>query len=685
MSSGDTATSTKGKNPYRPEIDGLRALAVLAVIFNHMNKEFIPTGYLGVDIFFVISGYVITASLLSKPIVNFRSFLLDFYARRIRRLLPALVVFVLVTALLTCLFNPLPGVSLKTGLASLFGASNLWLIKGSTDYFAVSTELNTFTHTWSLGVEEQFYLIFPILVWLSGVGRGHSAGVRWLTLILSVIGLASLIAFVVLSRSNPVVSYFSMPTRFWQMAVGCLVCLSRVNPTIQNRFYDRIPPLLPLFATVVLLFIGLKIKSTVAIVFVVALLIASLRPNTAAYKFLTIPGLRSIGLMSYSIYLWHWTVLSISRWTVGINRWTIPWQLALTLALGAISYYYVENPIRYASWASNRRQSFRLGAGMLAFSSLIMGSLIGFAGHRFFLGDLKREQYEANVPLDSDSRVSQPNCMWWMGNGPEPSQALKDCVVRGADPIKQRIFLLGDSHTGNFQAWMDTIPSRPGLSLTHAYAGGQSVPVVPNPPEPGNVKSKDGEQQTKFVNLVLQQLKPNDVLIVSSYLLQQFRTDALRSSPSSHPGRNRWQAWQDELENLIQQVQNKGALFVFVQPPPDFRLLNGWQNVTNENCTLQWFRSSLNEACIYSRPRQEILNEIDPIARGLEALERRYKNFFVYNPFSQLCPPNLQNCSNYVGGRRTFTDYSHLTRAGSGLLVKDFDAFLNRNQIILQP
>jgi peptidoglycan/LPS O-acetylase OafA/YrhL len=344
MNGGETATSTKGKNHYRPEIDGLRALAVLAVIFNHMNKEFIPTGYLGVDIFFVISGYVITASLLAKPSVNFRSFLLDFYARRIRRLLPALVVFVLVTALLTCLFNPLPGVSLKTGLASLFGASNLWLINGSTDYFAVSTELNTFTHTWSLGVEEQFYFIFPILVWLSGVGRGHSAGVRWLTLILSAIGLASLIAFVVLSRSNPVVSYFSMPTRFWQMAVGCLACLSRVNPTIQNRFYDRIPPLIPLFATVVLLFIGLKIKSTVAIVFVVALLIVSLRPNTAAYQFLTIPGLRTIGLMSYSIYLWHWTVLSISRWTVGINRWTIPWQLALILILGAISYYYVENP-----------------------------------------------------------------------------------------------------------------------------------------------------------------------------------------------------------------------------------------------------------------------------------------------------------------------------------------------------
>jgi hypothetical protein len=229
---------------------------------------------------------------------------------------------------------------------------------------------------------------------------------------------------------------------------------------------------------------------------------------------------------------------------------------------------------------------------------------------------------------------------------------------------------------------VDTIPSRPGLSLTHAYAGGQSVPVVPNPPEPGNIKAKDGEQQTKFINLVLQQLNPKDVLIVSSYLLQQFRTEDLRSSPSSHPGRSRWQAWQDELESLIQKVEAKGASLVFVQPPPDFRLLNGWQNVTNENCTLQWFRSSLDEACMYSRPRQEILNEIGPIAKGLEELESRYKNFHIFNPFAKLCPPNLQTCSNYLDGHRTYIDYSHLTRAGSGLLVKDFDAFLNRNQII---
>ena len=144
------------KSRYRPEIDGLRAFAVIAVIINHFNKEILPNGYLGVDIFFVISGFVITSSLYQRPSKNFKDFISGFYERRIKRLVPALSVFVLITSIAICLFNPHPVVSLQTGLTSLFGLSNLYLLKGSTQYFAQSTELNVFTHTWSLGVEEQF-------------------------------------------------------------------------------------------------------------------------------------------------------------------------------------------------------------------------------------------------------------------------------------------------------------------------------------------------------------------------------------------------------------------------------------------------------------------------------------------------------------------------------------------------
>ena len=167
MSPNIEKNNISAKSRYRPEIDGLRAFAVIAVIINHFNKEILPNGYLGVDIFFVISGFVITSSLYQRPSKNFKDFISGFYERRIKRLIPALSVFVLITSIGICLFNSEPGSSLKTGLTSLFGLSNLYLLKNSTDYFALSSELNVFTHTWSLGVEEQFYILFPCLLYTS--------------------------------------------------------------------------------------------------------------------------------------------------------------------------------------------------------------------------------------------------------------------------------------------------------------------------------------------------------------------------------------------------------------------------------------------------------------------------------------------------------------------------------------
>ena len=165
---------------YRAEIDGLRAIAVVAVIINHFHKPLLPSGYLGVDVFFVISGFVITASLANRRSSSLGDFLAGFYERRLKRLVPALALFVLITSLFTCLFNPEPLQSLQIGARSLIGISNLSLYKASTDYFGEEVELNSFVHTWSLGVEEQFYLLFPLLVWFTGFGRQTAGGRRWL-------------------------------------------------------------------------------------------------------------------------------------------------------------------------------------------------------------------------------------------------------------------------------------------------------------------------------------------------------------------------------------------------------------------------------------------------------------------------------------------------------------------------
>ena len=183
LSTNIKKNNLSAKSRYRPEIDGLRAFAVVAVIINHFNKDIFPSGYLGVDIFFVISGFVITSSLYQRPSKNFKDFISGFYERRIKRLVPALSVFVLIMSIAICLFNPEPILSLRTGLTGLLGFSNLYLLKNSTDYFAQSTELNVFTHTWSLGVEEQFYILFPFLIWFSGFGRQTKNGARNLFLI----------------------------------------------------------------------------------------------------------------------------------------------------------------------------------------------------------------------------------------------------------------------------------------------------------------------------------------------------------------------------------------------------------------------------------------------------------------------------------------------------------------------
>ena len=160
---------------YRPDIDGWRAVAVVAVVAHHFDKTWLPGGYLGVDMFFVISGFVITLSLLSRKVETFRSYLAEFYARRVRRLLPALIACVLVTSIAVWFVDPAPRQSIGTGIAALFGVSNILLTVQDVDYFSRSTELNAFTHTWSLGVEEHFYLFFPLILWFCVKRRPQDA------------------------------------------------------------------------------------------------------------------------------------------------------------------------------------------------------------------------------------------------------------------------------------------------------------------------------------------------------------------------------------------------------------------------------------------------------------------------------------------------------------------------------
>lgn len=479
---------------YRPEIDGLRALAVISVIINHFNKDLLPSGYLGVDIFFVISGYVITSSLYNRPTKNLGDFLLRFYTRRIKRLVPALTLCVGVSSILICLFNPNPDTSLKTGIRSLFGVSNLYLLQQKTDYFADSTNLNVFVHTWSLGVEEQFYMLFPFIVWFTGFVRQPSEGLRYLSRIIAVLTLTSLIVFIQLSGTNQPAAYFLMPTRLWELGIGSIAFLVINNTgSVLLPLLARVRPLPVIIAIVTVLFIPLQfsVHATIAVVILTTLSIVSLRPHYAGYKLFSHPTVVYIGLISYSLYLWHWSILSISRWTIGLHWWSVPLQAGLILLTAVGSYHYVEKPLRGTEWSSIQWKT--LAYGLVA--------LVGTAGVLVSLAKpMKGHLYTGSYPKMIATGVQSLTDIYSISNGSSEGAAwsgekcilsnnsqvgkiisIEECTLGDFSSAKHRVLVLGNSYSAAFVQAFDqfVLSDKNSVTITSSW-GASPVPEIPN-------------------------------------------------------------------------------------------------------------------------------------------------------------------------------------------------------------
>ncbi|WP_044425068.1 acyltransferase family protein, partial [Pseudomonas avellanae] len=209
---------------YIPAMDGLRAVAVLAVIVFHANfLGIIPGGFTGVDMFFAISGFVISKSLFERRNSTFGDYLRDFYRRRFLRILPALLAVLFVSFLASAMFMPqywLSELINRTGLAAFFGLSNFVLAWNTDTYFSPSAELNPYLHTWSLGVEEQFYIFFPVIyfVWLRYRVR---FGMVWA--LLPLLALASMAISAYQTPFDPPSAFYLLPSRFWEFAAGAML------------------------------------------------------------------------------------------------------------------------------------------------------------------------------------------------------------------------------------------------------------------------------------------------------------------------------------------------------------------------------------------------------------------------------------------------------------------------------
>jgi peptidoglycan/LPS O-acetylase OafA/YrhL len=648
-------TTASTRSLYRPEIDGLRALAVVAVIINHFNQEILPSGYLGVDIFFVISGYVITSSLAGRANKNFADFLCGFYERRVKRLLPALAFFVFVTSLLICLFDPSPQSAIRTGISALFGFSNLYLFRQSTNYFAPATELNPLTHTWSLGVEEQFYLLFPLLIWFSGYGRKTKNGVRNLGLWIGALMMVSLVGFIALYRNNQPAAYFLMPTRFWEMALGCLMFIAiQKRPKIEIAL-ARLSPTLIVVAmlAVMALPVSAAVPATIAIVALTAILLVGLKRGTAAYGIFTQSKLVFLGLMSYSLYLWHWGVLSISRWTIGIHWWTVPVQVAVMFFLAFCSYTWLETPARKKQWAPTRSLTLGLGLFGMLLIALFLAVLSRGVSKRFYVGHypyehlITRSRGYAKAKIETGSDYRGFYCHLSRFAQRLPSQ----CQIRGLR--EQTYFLLGNSHADHYREMHYLLSRNDGFSVDGVTASVCIFPADANPYDCSDIQRKREKQ-------VLQQMKPGDVAIVSNRFVVE----------DDPVGWLKTEATLNALEAFAQRVFAKGGKLIVFAPSPEFP-------IDVRLCTRAWFRPIAPEACAVPLERMRAARK-----RAYESLQTLDKRILVFDPLPALCR-NHQCSSVNAENKPLFVDKDHLTDyANREYVYPSFKRFLQANHLL---
>jgi len=359
---------TNNKSKYLPSIDSLRALAVLAVIIYHVDVNYLPGGFLGVDLFFVLSGYLISSLIIKEYKKTGSINLYNFYIRRARRLLPAVYFMITVGIVVMVMFN---GVLLKKShLDAIFGyiySSNWWYIFHKLDYFDSFGSQSPFKHLWSLAIEEQFYMIFPLLFLLINRKKKdkdgfHKLNRNFLYVILGVI-LVSLIAHIILFDINNISRiYFGTDTRAFSLLVGVvgaiLYPIDKLNTKItpQENILYSVVSLLSI-ATLITIMIYTSEYNTwlyrggfllVAILGII-IIISSGKQHTVMAKLLSFKPVVFIGKISYSLYLWHFPILVLTTPVSEIgnpNIFYVILRVILTFVLAIISYAFVETPIR---------------------------------------------------------------------------------------------------------------------------------------------------------------------------------------------------------------------------------------------------------------------------------------------------------------------------------------------------
>jgi peptidoglycan/LPS O-acetylase OafA/YrhL len=469
------------KLPYRSEIDGLRTIAVLSVILYHaqivvFGHDFFKGGFVGVDIFFVISGYLISRILLSELFEKGKISFLQFYERRARRILPILFTVFLVLFPLAYKYL-LPNQFIEYAqsiLSATFFGSNIFFYFTNTQYGAEDSLLQPFLHTWSLGVEEQFYILFPIVLLLA-----YKFAKNHLVTIITILILISLTHAHWQSTKNIQLNFFMLTSRLWELGIGSLLAFYELKyGRVKNELLNQTMPLfgLAMIAHVVVFFNNQtphpSFMTLLPTLGTALIILYSTNKTDILSKILSLKPIVGIGLISYSMYLWHYPIFAFARIadTNGLHNDEKYLLILLTIILSIFSYFIIEKPFRNNQFVNMKKFSvaiFILLIAVLTINYMVIdlkGLKERLSNNFFqssqnidekFVESKAKDNYEnLDIPkiiLESIGKTEEGNfdnedCIFW---SKEFNYSFNNRFNKCREKYKKGIFIIGDSHAIN--------------------------------------------------------------------------------------------------------------------------------------------------------------------------------------------------------------------------------------------
>ncbi|ORV83870.1 acyltransferase [Mycobacterium interjectum] len=708
------AGSRPAQTKFRPDIEGLRAVAVVAVVLFHADVPGVSGGFVGVDVFFVISGFLITGLLWREASISGTVRLRRFYGARARRLLPASATVGVITMLASVLLLPplQAPLVIVDGIACALYVGNYWFIQQQVDYFAASRAGSPFQHYWSLGVEEQFYLVWPAMIigtaWLIRLVRRRTraeatSSKRPYLVVLTLVAAASFALSLAVTYVAPFVAFFSLPTRAWQLAAGGLVALTAGR---WRRMAPRTATLSGWTGLALILLACTQLGPATPYPGLAALLpvlgaalvigAGCAAPSQGCGRALAVGPMRAIGRVSYSWYLWHWPVVVLAAPLLG-HPLGLAGRLAAVLVSGvlaALTLRFIENPLRFAD--PIRRSALAslavggaataiavaVGVALLAsipvpvgrgpaaaalsitatpppagstinaYDAAVQEALAQVQAVVTASAELKDVPSNLNPPLAGAAAeyraVFQNGCLRNLFEAGQPECATGDTTSTAT------VALLGDSHATMWAPALQQIATQRHWRLETLGKGACTPMDLPITDAIRRAVSNALCEQWRAQVLARLQAEHPRLVVVSMYRGYGFGHSYTPGFTAYDP------VWNDGLARLVQQLRRAGAQVLVLGPIPNPR-------AAAPIC----LSSHLDDASACSSPRSTAVNEsgIAAESAATQAAGGRYADLTELFCTGNRCPAIVGNTLVYFDGNHITVEYAQAVAPVIGALA----------------